>query len=501
MKSRYFLAFDFGAESGRAVLGTLENQRIILDEIHRFQTGMVKIENHFFWNIYRFYEEILKAIHYCINNQHVKPESIAVDTWGVDFGFLADDKTIIRIPYAYRDPQSAEGMTDFLENVMSPRQIYSLTGIAMQPFNSLFHLHALRRNRDRAFHSATNLLFIPDLFNYFLSGSLTTEFSFATTSQLFNPLKMDWDESLLSSIGLDKSFMNPVVQPGTVIGNLKTDIAHSVGAESVKVIAVCSHDTGSAIVAVPSEGNDWAYISSGTWSLMGVELKEAIINDQSFTYNFTNEGGAEKTIRFLKNIMGLWLLQQCRNSWLKTNSNINYEELISLSQLAPNFKSFIDPDYMGFYNPADMPLAIDEYCINTRQEAPQNIGEYVQLILESLAFKYRLTLDQLKEVTGKSINRIHIIGGGAQNRFLCQFTANVTGLNVVAGPAEGTAIGNLLMQAKALGYLKDLKEIRQVVKNSFNFTEYYPQNTQVWENAYKKFLTIVEKTKTLKDGK
>jgi rhamnulokinase len=497
MTPKYLLAFDFGAESGRAVLGTLEDQKITLDEIHRFPTGMVKIDNHFYWNIYRFFEEILKSIHYCVNNQHVQPESIAVDTWGVDFGFVADDKTLIRIPYAYRDPQSAEAMTDFLQNVMEPRHIYSLTGIAMQPFNSLFHIHALRRNRDRALHTATNLLFIPDLINYFLSGTFTTEFSFATTSQLFNPRKMDWDEALLSSVGLDKSFMNPIVQPGTVIGNLKPDIANSVGADSVKIIAVCSHDTGSAIVAVPAEGEDWAYISSGTWSLMGVELKEAIINDLSFNYNFTNEGGAENTIRFLKNIMGLWLLQQCRNSWLKTNRSINYEELISLSQLAPHFKSFIDPDYMGFYNPVDMPLAIDEYCTKTRQDVPQNMGEYVQLILESLAFKYRLTLDQLKEVTGKKIHRIHIIGGGAQNKFLCQFTSNVTGLTVIAGPAEGTATGNLLMQAKALGYLKDLKEIRQVVKNSFGFVEYTPQNTLEWEKAYKKFLEIVDKTNML----
>jgi rhamnulokinase len=498
MTAKYFLAFDFGAESGRAVLGTLENNIITLEEIHRFPTGMVKIDNHFYWNIYRFFEEIIKALHYCINNQHVQPESIGVDTWGVDFGFVADDKTLIRIPYAYRDPQSAKGMDDFLENVMTPRQIYSLTGIAMQPFNSLFHLHALRRNRDRAFHTATNLLFIPDLINYFLSGTMTTEFSFATTSQLFNPVKMDWDSSLLSSIGLEKSYMNPIVLPATVIGNLKTDIANSVGSGPVKVISVCSHDTGSAIVAVPAQNDDWAYISSGTWSLMGVELKEAIINDLSFSYNFTNEGGAENTIRFLKNIMGLWLLQQCRNSWLKTNKSINYEELITLSQLAPHFKSFIDPDYMGFYNPADMPLAIDDYCMKTNQEAPQNIGEYVQMILESLAFKYRLTLDQLLEVTGKSINRIHIIGGGAQNKFLCQFTANVTGLKVIAGPSEGTATGNLLMQAKGLGYLKDLKEIRQVVKNSFSFVEYIPQETHEWNAAYKKFLSIAEKTKLLK---
>jgi len=258
MNAHYFLAFDFGAESGRAVLGTLEDKNITLDEIHRFPTGMVKIDNHFYWNIYRFYEEVIKAISYCINSQHIQPESIAFDTWGVDFGFIAEDMTLIRIPYAYRDPQTTEAMPDFFENVMSPRQIYSLTGISMQAFNSLFHLHAIRRNRDRSIYTAHRLLFIPDIFNFFLSGKLATEFSFATTSQLFNPLKMDWDESLLSSVGLDKSFMNPVIQPANILGELKPDIAKSVGAESVKITAVCSHDTSSAIVAVPAEGEDWA---------------------------------------------------------------------------------------------------------------------------------------------------------------------------------------------------------------------------------------------------
>jgi len=494
MKANYFLAFDFGAESGRAVLGTLEDQKIILDEIHRFPTGMMKIDNHLYWNIYRFYEEVIKAINYCINSHHIQPESIAFDTWGVDFGFMAEDKTLLRIPYAYRDPQAADAMPDYFENVMPSKDIYSLTGISMQAFNSLYHLHALRRNRDRALHTATRLLFIPDIFNFLLSGVLATEVSFATTSQLYNPLKRDWDETLLSSLGLGKSFMNPIIQPATILGDLKTDISKSVGARSVKITAVCSHDTSSAIVAVPAQDDDWAYISSGTWSLMGVELKEAIINEQSFRYNFTNEGGAENNICFLKNIMGLWLLQQCRNSWLKTNNSVNYNELIELSQFAKPFRSFLDPDHMGFYNPSDMPAAIDEFCINTRQEVPQNIGEYVRLILESLAFKYRMTLDQLKEVTGKQINRIHIIGGGAQNAYLCQFTANAAGLSVIAGPAEGTAAGNLLMQAKALGYLKDLKEIRQVVRNSFNFVEYYPNETQEWNNAYKKFQQICAKS-------
>ncbi len=494
MSAKYLLAFDLGAESGRAVIGTLENQKISLDEIHRFPTGMVKIDDHFYWNIYRFYEELIKGISYCINHHHIQPESIAIDTWGVDFGFLADDKTLIRVPFAYRDPQSAKGMSDFLGKVMPAREIYALTGIALMPFNSLFHLHALRKNNDRAFNTAHHLLFIPDIFNYLLSGNMATEYSFATTSQMYNPALKDWDDSLLKSVGLDKNFMNKIVPPATIIGDLKPDIAKSVGAEAVKITAVCSHDTGSAIVAIPAEGENWAYISSGTWSILGVELKSTVINDLSFKYNFTNEGGAEDTVRFLKNIMGLWLLQQCRNTWSKLGDGISYDELISLAKLAPAFKAFIDPDYMGFYNPADMPLEIDDYCTKTLQEPPQNIGEYVRIILEGLAFKYRMTLDQLKELTGKNINCIHIIGGGSQNKTLCQYTANVTGVKVIAGPAEGTAVGNLLMQAKALGYLKDLKEIRTVVRNSFRLAEYTPKETKEWDAAYQKFKIIVGKS-------
>ncbi len=494
MTAKYFLAFDFGAESGRAVLGTLEDNKISLDEIHRFPTGMVKMDNHLYWNIYRFYEEILKSLSNCLNVHHVQPESIAVDTWGVDFGLIAEDNTLIRIPYAYRDAQSAAGMNDFLEHVMPSKEVYLRTGISIQPFNSLYHLHAMKKSGDRALSNAKCILFIPDIINFLLSGVISTEFSFATTSQLFNPVKMDWDEVLIESIGLRKSLFNKIVQPATVIGSLKQDITKSIGSDPVKVISVCSHDTASAIVAVPAEGEDWAYISSGTWSLMGVELEKPLINDLSYKYNFTNEGGADNRIIFLKNIMGLWLLQQCRNSWLKSNSSISYDELISFSQTAQAFKSFIDPDYMGFYNPLDMPSAIDEYCQMTHQQAPQNIGEYVRIILESLAFKYRLTLDQLRELTGKPINRIHIIGGGGQNKFLCQFTANATGLKVIAGPSEGTATGNILMQAKALGYLKNLPEIRQVVKSSFHFEEYYPEETNDWEIAYGKFQQILVKT-------
>ena len=493
MAVNHFLAVDMGAESGRTVAGILDDKHLFLEEVHRFPTGMIELDGHFYWNIYRFYEEILNSIRICENEDQIKPESIGIDTWGVDFGLLAGDGSLCRIPYAYRDPQSGLGMKAFFAEKMASENIYILTGIAMQPFNSLFHLYAMKKSGDFALENAKNLLFIPDILNYFLTGIRSSEFTFATTSQLYNPISKAWEKKLFNLLGVDVSIMSEIVEPGSVIGMMQPSVARLVGINPIQVVAVCSHDTGSAIVAVPAEGDDWAYISSGTWSLMGVENRRPVINPKSSEYNFTNEGGAAGTYRFLKNIMGLWLLQQCRKSWSKSGRMISYGDLVEIGQSSPPFRTFIDPDYMGFYNPIDMPLAIDEYCQKTGQESPQAIGEYVRTILEGLAFKYRFVLDQLNEISGKTIRKIHIIGGGTQNKLLCQFTANVTGLPVISGPAEGTAAGNLLMQAYALGYLKSLEEIREVVRNSFRLEMYEPRDIPEWEQAYKKFLQIMKK--------
>lgn len=490
MAINHFLAIDLGAESGRAVAGILEKAKLFLDEVHRFPTTMLPIDGHYYWNVYRFYEEIIRGLDICTNKEKITPESLAIDTWGVDFGLLASDGTLNRIPYAYRDPQTAAGMDHFLQNKMDAESVYKKTGIALQPFNSLFHLYALRISNDPALVHASDLLFLPDLLNYFLTGIKRTEFTFATTSQLYNPLKAVWEQSLFNTINVPVNIMQEIIQPGTRLGILKPDVARQASIDPLPVISVCSHDTGSAIVAVPAEGDDWAYISSGTWSLMGIENAGPIINSKSFAYNFTNEGGALGTFRFLKNIMGLWLLQQCRKSWSTSGQMINYSDLVEMANLAKPFRAFIDPDDMGFYNPADMPLAIDSYCEKTGQESPGNIGEYVRTILESLAFKYRMVLDQLTEVSGRKINKIHIIGGGSQNKLLCQYTANVTGLKVITGPAEGTAAGNILMQAYTLGYLSSLEEIRRVVHSSFELETFTPQKTSEWESAYQKYLNI-----------
>lgn len=484
--NKTFLAFDFGAESARAVVGQLVGDKLVLTEVHRFPTQMISMNGHFYWNIYRFYEEMVKAIAICVN-EGFTPESIGVDTWGVDFGFLAADDTLVRIPYAYRDAQVVEGMKDFHVNVLSPEKIYARTGISMLPFNSLYHLHALKTRQDWVLKAGEKLMFIPDLLNFLLCGEKKTEFTFATTSQMYNPKQADWDDGLLAALGIDRMLLNEIIQPGVHVGELHDWICSQTGLAKAKVVSVCSHDTGSAIVAVPVKSDNWAYISSGTWSLMGVEVQEPVITDKSFQYNFSNEGGAEGTFRLLKNIMGLWLLQRCQHAWAKAGDEYGYAELIDLAIGATPFKVFIDPDDIGFFNPEDMPVAIDAYLEARGLEKPGTKGEYVRCILESLALKYRMVLGQIREVTGRDPETIHIIGGGTQNKLLCQFTADATGKNIVAGPAEGTAVGNLLMQAKACGYLHSLKEIREVVVNTFEAAHYTPKHTDDWDQAYERF--------------
>ncbi len=486
-----YLAFDFGAESSRAVCGFIEKNELRLREVYRFQTGMLALNNHFYWNIYRFYEEMLRAMNLSARKENLYPFSVGVDTWGVDFGLLAEDDSIIRIPYAYRDLQVTEAMPDF-HKIMPPREIYSLTGISMQPFNSLYHLHAMKRNNDTALKPAKRLMFIPDLLNFLLCGRKKTEFSFATTSQLYNPFKGEWEEKLLNAVGMERSFMNEIISPGQVMGGLRDEVCSQTGIKTAEVAAVCSHDTGSAIVAVPAEDEDWAYISSGTWSLMGLELESPLVTEKAFEYNFSNEGGAAGRFRFLKNIMGLWLLQQCQKKWADSGKEYSYPELIEKAEGAKPFEILLDPDYGKFFNPADMIAAIDDFCDRSSQKRPASEGGYVRAILESLALKYRQVLDQLVETTGRQVNTIHIIGGGSRNKLLCQFTANATGKKVVAGPTEGTAAGNILMQAIAHGRVGSLEEARLIIRNSTRLENYHPEDTRIWEKVYKKFLDLPE---------
>jgi rhamnulokinase len=484
-----FLAFDLGAESGRAILGALEQGKLSLREMHRFPTGMLQLEDHFQWNIYRLFEEMKKALSICAKEKDLHIESMAFDTWGVDYGLLSKDGNIIGLPYCYRDPRT-NGIMDEFFKIIPKERVYKLTGIQFMQFNTLFQLFAAKRAKSPSLDIATDLLFIADLFNYLFTGKKKSEFTFATTSQLYNPVKKNWESDLFNTLGVPMSLMQDIVAPGSILGPLNENICHETGISPMWVSAVASHDTGSAIVAIPAKGKNFAYISSGTWSLMGIETMQPLISDTTLRYNFTNEGGAEGTFRFLKNIMGLWLLQQCRKSW-NTEKDYSYSDIVDMAKTAPAFESLIDPDCYDFLNPTDMPEAIKNFCRKTGQKVPDTDAKVARCIMESLALKYRYTLDQLKECATQPIDKVHIIGGGTQNQLLCQFAANAMGLPVIAGPAEGTATGNIMIQALALGYVKDIDQIRDVINVSFDTAHYKPMDIDAWNMTYKKFIDIV----------
>ncbi|MCU0646286.1 MAG: rhamnulokinase [bacterium] len=489
MRVHHFLGFDIGASSGRTLLGTLQNEKIIIKELHRFPNGMIDILGKLRWNIVDLFENIKQGMKVCASEITTKPASIAVDTWGVDYGLFAADGNMLGLPYGYRDART-DGMMDEFFKIIPRDRVYELTGIQFMQLNTLFQLFSMQRAKSPLLDVVSDLLFMPDMISYFLTGIKKTEFTIATTSQLYNPRKKDWDDELFQALGISKNIMQEIVPPGTVLGNLLESIANETGLERIPVVATASHDTGAAVAAVPAEGKDWAYISSGTWSLVGVEINKPIINKKSLEFNFTNEGGVKGTFRFLKNCMGLWPVQQCRKAW-SSEKELSYAEMTKLAASARPFVAVIDPDHQGFLNPPDMPEAIREYCRETGQTIPENPADMTRSILEGLALKYRYIFDQLKQVHPHPINRIHIIGGGTQNKLLSQFTADATGIPVVAGPVEATAIGNIMVQAMGLGIVKSHADIRQIIKNSFELEKHEPQNANNWDAAYDRFVNII----------
>jgi len=485
MGARVFLAFDLGAESGRAILGSLQGGHLSVTQLQRFANQMVNLRGHLHWNLAQIFQEVKAGMGLCAAEFAAAPDGIAVDTWGVDFGLLGPDGSLLGLPYCYRDARTEGAMEQFFQRVPR-RRLYELTGIQFLPFNSLFQLFAMVRDNSPLLQIASDLLFMPDLFDYLLTGERKTEFTFATTSQLYNPVKGDWEDELFQALGVPRGIMQQIVPPGTVIGRLSKQICEETGLQETPVIATASHDTAAAVAAAPGEGKDWAYISSGTWSLMGVESPTPVIGEESLELNFTNEGGVGGTFRVLKNIAGLWLVRQCRKAW-ESQRGYSYEELTSMASGAPPFRAVIEPDHGAFLNPPDMPEAIRRFCQRTKQPAPETPAQFVRCILESLALKYRMVLDQLRQIYEEPINRIHIVGGGARNDLLCQFTANAADLPVIAGPAEATAIGNLLTQALGLGYVESLVEIREIVRRSFPLKRYEPEQTAEWQAAYSRF--------------
>ena len=491
MGARRFLAVDLGAESGRAVLGVLDGGRLATTEIHRFPNVPVQLLGHWHWDVYWLFDEIKAALARAAAEAPGGVDSIGLDTWGVDFGLLARDGSLLGLPFCYRDARTEGALDEFLKIVPRER-VYELTGIQFLPFNTLYQVYAMVRERSPLLDAAADLLFMPDIFNYFLCGVKASEFTMATTSQFFNPRTREWNWGFFEEVGFSKKILQKVVGPGTVLGALRAEVAGETRHPAVPLVATASHDTAAAVAAVPAEGSGWAYISSGTWSLVGVEESEPVITPAALAANFTNEGGVEGTIRFLKNVTGLWLLQQCRRSW-SPELTLGYDELVAAAAEAPALAALVDPDAPDFLHPPDMPATLREYWRRTGQAEPPTRAGITRSILESLALKYRLTLDELRAVTGRAIDRIHIIGGGSRNRLLCQFTADATGRPVIAGPAEGTAIGNCLVQALALGEVRSLAELRAVVRASVNLAQYEPRETGVWNQAAERFRSLVGK--------
>ena len=490
MSRHRFLAFDLGAESGRAVLGTLEGKVLSVRELHRFPNGPVTIGGHLHWDVPALFREIKDGLKICAEQITTEIESVAVDTWGVDFGLLDGKGRSLGLPFAYRDLRNVPAMETFLAKFPKER-IYEITGIQFLPFNSLFQLQALSLEDPDLLAAATDLLFMPDLFNYFLSGSISNEATIASTSQLLDPRRNEWSPELIGALGLPPRILHRLVPPGTIVGRLLPSIA-AAGSKDLPVIATASHDTASAVAAVPALGTNWAFISSGTWSCMGIDVPTPLITPATMRLNFTNEGGLAGRIRFLKNVSGLWPVQQCRKIWSEDRP-LSYDEMIAAAAEAPAFKTFIDPDCPDFLNPPDMPEAIRDFCRRTGQTVPSGRGEIVRCALESLALKYRTVLEELRQVSPHPIETIHVIGGGSRNELLCRFTAEATGLPVVTGPAEATAIGNIMGQALALGLVRSPEEIRIIVAASTDLKTYEPRDPRAWESAYDRFQGVTRR--------
>lgn len=486
MDQHSFLAVDLGATSGRVICGKLKNNKLVLEEIHKFPNVLINIHGNFYWNIFQLLTHIREGLTIAAR-KGIRPISIGVDTWGVDFAFVGKDGALMGLPFAYRNYTHKENRESFAKQ-MPLDALYEKTGIQTMDFNTIFQLYALQLRHSSQLEASKQLLFMPDAISYLLTGKQIMEYTIASTSQLLDPVAKELHPELLNLIDVKRSkFPNEMKFSGHVVGTLTKEIASETGLSEIPVVAVGGHDTASAVVAVPAMNANFAYLSSGTWSLMGIEVPEPIINARSQQANFTNEGGVDGTIRFLKNITGMWILEQCRKEWDKQQV-YSYDELMAMGQNAAPFQYCFDADDATFGNPASMTQAIVSYCQSTGQGQPETIGEFVRSIFESLALKYKYVFNLLQSFASFPIEKLHIIGGGSRNSFLNQLTANALGIEVEAGPAEATAIGNIMVQAKTAGYFKNLDEIRKFVRDSTQLESFLPQDKEQWQQAYQQFV-------------
>jgi rhamnulokinase len=482
-----YLAFDFGAESGRAVLAHLQSGILTTEEVHRFPNEPVEYGGSLHWDVARLWFEVRKAL---ARLEEVELAGIGVDTWGVDYALVGERGDLLQNPYHYRDRRTEGVMEEVLRKVPK-EEIYRATGIQFMPINTLYQLFAEHRDSPKVVGAAKHLLTMPDLFNYWLTGSAVCEFTNATTTQMVDPVERKWATGLLKRLELPADLAAPIVEPGSIIGTLLPGITQGSSLAGTTIIAPACHDTGSAVAAI-SAREDTAFLSSGTWSLLGTELDSPVITSETLRLNFTNEGGVNGTTRLLKNVMGLWMLQCCRQSWTANGIPYDYRELMELASREVSLHHLVDPDDESFLRPPDMPSAINRFCSRTHQPIPREPGAYVRTIFESLAFKYRLVLRNLEQVTGKRFEQIRIIGGGSKNRLLNQLTADATGKRVLAGPAEATALGNVAIQILSTGGATSLQEVRAIVDRSFPIEIFEPLETDKWDQHAERFKQYCE---------
>lgn len=485
------LAIDLGASSGRGIIGRYDGEHLTLEENHRFPNEPVITAGSFNWDILRIFHEIKASIRKCALSEDKDIASIGIDTWGVDYGLLDKNGKLLGNPYHYRDSRT-DDILNYAYGIMSKDEIYNITGIQTLNFNTLFQLSAELRDNPGRLGVADKLLFIPDLLNYFLTGIKQTEYTIASTGALLDAVKRNWSSEIIRRFGIPERLFTDIVDPCTVVGGLTPQVLEETGSISARVVTVGSHDTASAVIAVPAKGDDFVYISSGTWSLMGSEISNPAITDETKLYDFTNEGGVGGKVRFLKNIMGLWLEQESKRQWTREGKTVTYDELSDMAVASKPLACIINPDDLSFTAPGNMPRRIAEYCRRTGQHVPESMGEIVRCIFDSLALKYRFTVEKIDEIKGSRTPFINIVGGGTKERPLCRFAADACARPVYAGPVEATAIGNLVGQAMAAGEISGLSEARHMIRNSFEIKMYEPHDAEMWDEGYERFLKLIK---------
>lgn len=488
------LAIDLGASSGRGIVGKFDGSKITLEEVHRFTNDPVNLNGSLYWDMLKLFTEIKQAISTCALSDNKDIKSISIDTWGVDFGLLDATGSLIGNPYNYRTPQLTYELMDEVYAKIPKEELYKITGTQFLNFNSLYQLYNISKNK-YVLDNAKDMLFVPDLLKYFLTGVKQTEYSIASTSQLLDAKTRNWSWDIIDKLGFPRGMFGEIVQPGTKAGKLQKIVTDEVGSIDADVIACASHDTASAVVAVPAKTDDFVYISSGTWSLMGKEIPEPLTGELAYKYDLTNEGATDRKIRFLKNIMGLWIEQESRRQWKRQGEVVSFDELSDMAMASKPHACFINPDYLAFQTPGNMPQRIVDFCKMTNQYVPRTKGEIVRCIFDSLAMCYRSTIDKIDEITGKKAPFINIVGGGTKEVPLCKLTADACGRPVYTGPVEATALGNIAVQAISNGEIKNTKEAREVIANSFEIKYFEPHDTAMWDDGYERFKKIIEISK------